>query len=131
MNSVQLVGKLASDAKNSGSSRTGMSVATEEHYTGKDGNKQERVEYHYVVAWGKLADEHKSLKKGTLVCVEGKIQTRSYCEGPNDNQPKKITEIVARSINVIKDTIKNESAGNNYTNEYSQNDYVMDQEPPF
>jgi single-strand DNA-binding protein len=74
-----------------------MSVATNRAWTDKNNKKQEAVEFHNVVVWGRLADTaSKYLQKGSLVLVEGRLQTRSYED--KDGVTRKATEIVADGL---------------------------------
>lgn len=79
-----------------GQSVCNFTIATSEQWT-KDGQKQERTEWHRIVVWGKQA-EHcaKYLKKGAAALVEGKIQTREW-EDKNGGK-KFTTEIVADRV---------------------------------
>jgi single-strand DNA-binding protein len=75
-----------------------FSVATNEKWT-KDGQSQERTEWHKVVAWGKTAELcGQYLKKGRSVFIEGRIQTREY---EKDGQKRYSTEIVADRVQFI------------------------------
>ena len=77
------------------------SVATNESWTDKSGQKQERTEWHRVVCWGKLGENcAKYLSKGRTVYVEGRIQTRSW-DDPTSGQKRYATEIVAREVQFI------------------------------
>ena len=70
-----------------------LSVATNKHWTDKDGNKNEAVEWHRVVVFGKLAELVKSwVKKGTQVYVEGELCTRKWQD--KDGNDRWTTEIV-------------------------------------
>ena len=96
-----IVGRVTQDPQlrttPSGQSVLSMSVATNRAWTDKNGAKQEAVEFHNVVVWGKLAETSGAfLKKGSLVLVEGRLETRSY----DDKQGvfRKTTEIIAESI---------------------------------
>jgi single-strand DNA-binding protein len=83
-----------------GNSVATLRVATNERFQKKDGNWEDRTEWHNIVVWGKDADRCKSyLKKGSQVFVEGKLQTRSW----EDREGKKryTTEIVAGGITFI------------------------------
>ena len=103
INMVTLIGRVGKDPvlrRTTGDvAVANFSVATDEGYTKQDGTKVERTEWHNIVAWGKLG-EHcaKYLAKGRLVCVEGKLQTRSW-----DNQGQKhyITEIIAKNVEFL------------------------------
>ena len=76
-----------------------MRVATSEKYKDKQGNVQELTEWHSIVCWRGLADVvEKYVKKGTLVYIEGKIQSRSW----EDNGVKKYaTDIIANSLQLL------------------------------
>ncbi|MGZ7033042.1 MAG: single-stranded DNA-binding protein, partial [Thermoanaerobaculia bacterium] len=83
INKVILVGRLGKDPEirstPSGTSVARFSLATDEKFTDRNGEKQERTEWHNIVAWGKLAEIcGQYLKKGKLVYVEGRIQSREY-----------------------------------------------------
>ena len=75
-----------------------LSIATSESYNGRDGNRQERTEWHRVVVWAKLAElAQRYLSKGRKVFVEGRIQTRSW-DDAQSGQKRYSTEIVARDL---------------------------------
>jgi single-strand DNA-binding protein len=98
------VGRLGNDpeVKNISPSQTvaRLSVATSENWTDREGQKQERTEWHRVVVWGKLAELcGKYLAKGRQVYVEGRLQTRSW-EDPQ-GQKKYSTEIVANTVQFL------------------------------
>lgn len=104
VNKVILVGRLGADPeiKTVGNSQSvaRLSVATSENWTGKDGQKQERTEWHRVVVWGRQAENcAKHLAKGRQVYVEGRLQTRSW-EDPQGNK-KYATEIVANTVQFL------------------------------
>ncbi len=84
----------------SGQNVTSFSVATNRSWLDQSGEKKDSVEYHNIVAWGKLAELVNSyLKKGRKVLVSGRLQTRSW-EG-DDGAKRQRTEIVASDINFI------------------------------
>lgn len=102
LNKAQLIGNLGKDPElkhtASGHAVCTFSVATNESWTGKDGNKQERTEWHNIVAWRRLAEIcAQYLTKGSKVYLEGKIQTRSW-EDRDTGQKKYMTEIVADQL---------------------------------
>lgn len=104
VNKVIVLGRLGADpevktvAQNQTVAR--LSLATSENWTGKDGQKQERTEWHRVVVWGKLAELcGKYLVKGRQVYVEGRLQTRSW-EDPQ-GQKRYTTEIVANTVQFL------------------------------
>ena len=104
VNKAILVGNLGSDPETrqttSGSAVCNFSVATSESYKDRDGNKQERTEWHRVVAFGKLADICADyLHKGKQVYIEGRIQTRDWED--QAGVKKYTTEIVAREMQML------------------------------
>ena len=101
LNKAQLIGNLTKDPElktiPSGQAVASFSVATNSSWVDKAGQKQEKSEFHNVVAWGKLAEICGSyMKKGKKVYVEGRIQTRDW-EG-EDGVKKYRTEIVADNV---------------------------------
>lgn len=102
LNKVILIGRAAADPESrttpSGQMVTNFRMATSRVWNDrKSGQKQEATEWHSVVAWAGLADViQKYLKKGQLVEVEGRLQTRSW-EG-KDGQKRYRTEIVAENL---------------------------------
>jgi single-strand DNA-binding protein len=104
VNKVILVGRLGQDPEiktvGSGQNVARLNVATSENWTGKDGTKQERTEWHRVVVWGRQAENcAKHLSKGRQVYIEGRLQTRSW-EDPQ-GQKKYSTEIVASTVQFL------------------------------
>lgn len=113
LNKAMILGNLTRDPEArttpTGQNVCNFSVATSYQYTDKSGMKQDMVEYHNVVAWGKLADICKQyLAKGRKVYVEGRIQTRDW-QG-TDGQKKYRTEIVADQM-ILLDRAGGASAG--------------------
>ena len=104
INKVILIGNLGKDPElrytpNSKAVAT-FSLATTEKWKDKEGQLQEKTEWHNIVAWGKQAEICKEyLKKGSSVYVEGRLQHRSYDD--KDGNKKYITEIVARSVQML------------------------------
>lgn len=101
VNKVILIGNLGKDPEvrftPSGAAVANFSIATNESWTDKSGQKQERTEWHRIVVWGKTAENcAKFLQKGRQVYIEGRLQTRSW----DDKEGKKqyMTEIVANSV---------------------------------
>ena len=82
-NKVQLIGRLGSDPEmrefTNGNKLCRMSIATNETYINKEGERVESTQWHNIVAWGKLADRmNKFLSKGREVAIEGKLVSNSY-----------------------------------------------------
>ncbi len=85
----------------SGQPAVGFSIATDETFTDKEGQKQERVEWHQIVAFGKLAETcHQYLKKGRQVYVEGRLRTREF-DAKNNGGKRQRTEIVASRVQFL------------------------------
>jgi single-strand DNA-binding protein len=114
VNKVIIVGRLGADPEvktiSAGTTVTRLNVATSENWTGKDGQKQEKTEWHRITVWGKLAEIcGKHLSKGRQVYVEGRLQTRSWED--QQGQKRYATEIVATTVQFL---------GSNGTQERSQ-----------
>lgn len=77
-----------------------FSVATNESWTDKSGQKQERAEFHRIVAWGRTAELcGEYLQKGRQVYIEGRLQTREWTN--KENQKQWTTEIVANHVTFL------------------------------
>ncbi|WP_413581218.1 single-stranded DNA-binding protein [Bdellovibrio sp. HCB288] len=103
VNKVIIVGRLGADpevkAIGSGSTVARLNIATSESWV-KDGQRQEKTEWHRVTVWGKLAEIcGKHLAKGRQVYVEGKLQTRSWED--QQGQKRYATEIVANTVQFL------------------------------
>lgn len=100
-NQATLLGNITRDPEfrviPSGQAVISFSIATNRRWTTADGKQQENVQYHNIVAWGKLAEIcQKILYKGRKVLVVGRLQTRNW-EG-QDGLKRYTTEIVADHI---------------------------------
>ncbi|MBI4135587.1 single-stranded DNA-binding protein [Candidatus Uhrbacteria bacterium] len=104
LNKAMLIGNLTRDPEVR-STPTGQTVcsfglATNRVWKDKDGQKQEQVEFHNLVAWGKLAEIcGQYLKKGKKVYVEGRLQTRKW--QAQDGTEKQRTEIVMEGMQML------------------------------
>lgn len=83
VNKVILVGRLGRDPETrytaGGQAVANFSIATDETFKNRDGEKQQRTEWHNIVVWGKQAEiAQQYLTKGSLVFIDGKIQTRKW-----------------------------------------------------
>jgi single-strand DNA-binding protein len=102
VNKVILVGKLGADPEvrytSGGSAVATFSIATNERWNDKNtGEKQERTEWHRIVAWGRLAEIcGEYLSKGKQVYIEGRLQTRSWDD--RDGNKRYTTEVVAANM---------------------------------
>jgi len=96
-----IIGRLTRDPEArtmpSGVGVSNFSLATNFIWTNSEGQRQERVEYHNIVAWRKLADIcNQYLKKGSKAYIEGRLQTRSWTD--QNGVTKYRTEIVADNL---------------------------------
>jgi len=101
LNKIFLIGRLTRDPESkalpSGQSVTSFSIATDNFYTDKAGQKQQQTEFHNVVAFGRLADiASQYMNKGSLVLIEGKIRTRSWKDTTGTTKYR--TEIITQNI---------------------------------
>lgn len=101
LNRAQIIGNLTRDPEvrntPSGQSVANFGVATSSVWTDAAGQRQEKTEFHNIVAWGKLAEIcGQYLHKGKKVFVEGRLQTREW--ETQDGQKRRTTEIVADSL---------------------------------
>jgi single-strand DNA-binding protein len=104
INKVIIVGRLGADpemkAIGSGQTVTRLNIATSESWNDKNGQKQEKTEWHRITVWGKLAEIcGKHLTKGRQVYVEGRLQTRSWED--QQGQKRYATEIVANTVQFL------------------------------
>lgn len=103
VNKAILIGNLGADPEvkhlDSGTVVARLRIATGESYRDRDGNRQERTEWHNVVLWRRLAEvAEQYLKKGDQIYVEGRLQTRSY---EKDGVTKYFTEVICNSMTML------------------------------
>ncbi|OGN00327.1 MAG: hypothetical protein A2651_00255 [Candidatus Yanofskybacteria bacterium RIFCSPHIGHO2_01_FULL_42_12] len=101
LNKVFLIGRLTQDPElrstPSGQSVATLRMATNRVWNDPSGNKKDATEFHTVVAWGRLGEiANQYLKKGGLVMIEGRIQTRTWTD-PNNNK-RYFTEVIAEGL---------------------------------
>jgi len=101
LNKAMIIGNLTRDPElrttPNGTNVTSFGVATNFIWNDANGNKQERVEYHNVVAWRRLAEIcGQYLHKGSKVYIEGRLQTRSWDD--QSGNKRYMTEIVAENM---------------------------------
>lgn len=114
VNKVILVGNLGKDPQTrstpNGQEVATLTVATSEKFKGKDGELQERTEWHTVVVWGKQAEScGKYLSKGRQVYVEGRLATRKWTD--KDGNEKYTTEVVAENVKFLGGGEKKQAGG--------------------
>jgi single-strand DNA-binding protein len=106
LNRATIIGYLGQDLElrnlpTNGQPVVSFAVATDESFTDKGGNRQERVDWHQVVVYGKLAETcHKYLRKGRQLYVEGRLRTRGYEERDNGGKRYR-TEIIAQRVQFL------------------------------
>lgn len=104
VNKAILVGRLGRDPETrytgGGTAVCNFSIATSEKFKDRNGEKQERTEWHKITAWGKLAEIcQQYLKKGGLVFIEGSIGTREWQD--KEGIKRYTTEITAREMRML------------------------------
>lgn len=136
LNKVMLIGRLGKDPElrytQGGVAVASFTIATDESYTDKDGNRQDRTEWHRIVVFQRQAENCANyLGKGSLVYIEGSLQTRKWQD--QQGQDRYTTEIKAQRVQFLdrKGERRGEDGGENYGPEqgYRQN-YGQKQQPP-
>jgi single-strand DNA-binding protein len=116
VNKVILIGNMGKDPEvrmtPNGTKVASFSLATTERFNDAQGNRQERTEWHNIVAWSRLAEIlEQYTKKGSPIFIEGRLQTRNWDDANGVKHYR--TEVVATSIQMLggKD---NQGGGGNY-----------------
>lgn len=122
LNKVILIGHLGKDPDtftfDDGTKKASFSLATTESYKSRDGDWQDKTEWHNIVGYRYLAE--KNIVKGDLVYIEGKIKTRKY-QDRETKADRYLTEIIAEKINILSRkedrgySNSNQDAGENVT----------------
>jgi single-strand DNA-binding protein len=104
VNKVILVGRLGRDPEtrytSGGQAVANFSIATDESYKDRNGERQKRTEWHKIVVWGKQAEiAQQYLKKGSLLFIEGRIQSREWQD--KEGQKRTSFEIVANNFRML------------------------------
>jgi len=104
LNKVMLIGNLGMDPDiryfEEGRALGRLRIATTEVYRDREGNRQERTDWHTVVVRNRLAELcHKYLRKGSKIFVEGRIQYRDYTD--SQGQQRFVAEIIATNIDFL------------------------------
>lgn len=123
INKVILVGTLGKDPEikytSGGSAVANISLATNERWKDKEGQTQERTEWHRIVIWGKLAEiAAEYLKKGAQAYFEGKIQTRKWQD--QSGQDRYSTEIVAHEMQMLGGRTDSQNQSNDRSGSHSR-----------
>jgi single-strand DNA-binding protein len=114
VNKVILVGRLGRDPETrftgGGQAVANFSVATDETYKDKNGERQKRTEWHKIVVWGKQAEiAQQYLKKGSLIFIEGRIQSREWQD--KEGQKRTSFEIVASNFRMLGGRVDGAGSG--------------------
>lgn len=101
LNKVTLIGNLGKDPElrklEGDISVAKLTLATSESYKDENGHTHTHTEWHNIVLWRGLAEmAERYLKKGNMICIEGKLRTRSY-EGKNQEK-RFVTEIIGDNV---------------------------------
>jgi single-strand DNA-binding protein len=104
VNKVILVGNLGSDpevrATTSGQRVANFRLATSRSWTGQDGQRQEKTEWHSIVVWGKQAEiAERFLQKGKQIYLEGRLETRSWQD--KEGQTRYKTEVICENFQML------------------------------
>lgn len=132
LNRAQIIGNLTKDPDvrqtPSGTYVSSFTVATNHAWKDQNGQKQERAEFHNVVAWGKLAEIcQQYLRKGKKVFIEGRIQTRDW-EG-DDGIKRYKTEIIAENMIMLSGREGEMGGGDSYSQSMPSHDTVPQSSP--
>lgn len=134
VNKVILLGNLGKDPEvkytPQGTPVAKLALATNERYKDKDGNWQDRTEWHNVVLWSRLAEiAGEYLKKGGKVYIEGRLQTRSW-EDKQTNQKRYMTEVVASDLVLLGGRGEGAEAGGGHARAAAGGGNNFDQRTP-
>ncbi|MBI3306514.1 MAG: single-stranded DNA-binding protein [Candidatus Omnitrophica bacterium] len=104
LNKVLLIGNLTRDPElryiPSGQAVTSFTIAINRTYASQSGEKKEEVSFIRVVVWGRTAENcNEYLKKGSQVCVEGRLQSRSW--DAQDGTKRSTTEVIAQNVQFL------------------------------
>ena len=116
VNKVILVGRLGRDPETrympNGDAITNFSLATDEQWRDRNGERQTRTEWHNVSLYGKLGEiANQYLKKGSQVFIEGKIQSRKYTG--NDGIERTAYDIIGNEMKMLGNRNDGSDSGNN------------------
>lgn len=136
VNKVMLIGRLGRDPEMrytpAGTPVCNFTLATNEVYRDRSGERQERTEWHRIVAWARLAEQcSQLLSKGNLAYIEGRLQTREWDD--RDGNRRRTTEIVAQRMRTLtpkgERALEMESPGPEPPEEVSPD--ISDEDVPF
>lgn len=137
LNKAMIIGRLGQDPDirytKSNTAVANLSVATSERYKDKQGEWQEKTEWHRVVAWGRLAEVcQEYLRKGSQVYIEGPIQTRKWED--KEGKEKYTTEVKALTMTMLDSKDESDAPskpGNDRPVDLNEDFDDMDDDLPF
>jgi single-strand DNA-binding protein len=126
VNKVILIGNLGADPEvrftGSGTAVANFNIATTERFNNREGEKQERTEWHRIVMFGRQAEIAKEyLRKGRQVYIEGRLQTRQWED--QQGQKRYTTEVVCNNMQMIG------SRGGGGGDDFPSQDFPSDRAP--
>lgn len=135
LNMVQLIGYLGKDVElkqsQNGLAFANISLATDESYTDRDGNRVDKTEWHRIVAYGKQAELCSNfLRKGSQAYVQGSLQTRKWTD--QNGVERYTTEIKAFRVQFLDRKENGQTAAttsNNVSSYNNQPAYAVDEVP--
>ena len=115
LNKVMVIGRLGADPElrhaGNGTPIANFNMATDESYTDKEGQKHEKTEWHRIVVMGRMAENCANyLGKGSLVYIEGSLQTRQWQD--QQGQTRYITEVKAHRVQFLNRRGEGQQSGN-------------------
>lgn len=134
LNKAMIIGRLGQDPEvrytQSNTAVATLNIATNERFKDRNGEFQERTEWHRVVAWGRTAEIcQEYLKKGSQVYIEGPIQTREWED--KDGQKRYTTEIKALTLTMLDSKGGNSDGGTNQSSGKKQTANTVDLDDSF
>ena len=133
VNKVILIGNLGKDPEvkytPQGTPVAKLAIATNESYKDKDGQWQEKTEWHNVVLWQRLAEiAGEYLKKGGKVYIEGRLQTRSW-DDKQTNQKRYMTEVVGQTMVLLGGRAEGAGDSGSYARAAAVNSFEQQRTP--
>ena len=134
INKVILIGHIGNKPEirytPSGAAAASFSIATNESWIDSEKGKQQRTEWHNIVAWSKLAEfASEYIQKGQLVYIEGRLQTRSWTDREGNN--RKSTEIICSTITPLEWKSADSSLSSDNKKDRQPDDVKDDNDIPF
>ena len=134
INKVILVGRLGADPEKkqtqTGQTVTRLNLATSESWVNREGERQEKTEWHRIVIWGKLAETcAQHLSKGRQIYVEGRLQTRSW--ETEKGEKRFSTEVVAIQVLFLANAAPKTSKNPNESYSTEENFDTKEADLPF